>query len=167
VTLATVSISNCTDRSLRPMRMGRMPLCGGEVHVARWLRECNFEAEHERFFYPFWHDATERPHGFRLDFTLFVAGIFLGIEVCEAGRYPTKASLPPGSNTRKWRPPEAKLRDKRDKIARLAVVHGVPCALVTEVEIDAWARLSVTARTIAIESHLQAVLDRFNKPSAA
>ena len=166
MTLATVAVSSCIDRSLWPQRMGPMALSGGEIKVAQWLQECRIEAEHERLFYPFWLDDLGRPHGFRLDFTLFLDGLFMGIEVCEAGRFPARSSLPLGSNRRKSRRPEAKLRDKRDKIARLASVHGVPCALVTEVEIDAWDGLRQTARIQAIRAYLQEVLDHFNKPSA-
>ena len=138
--------------TLQPRYLNRaQPLNAGEKVVARWLRELSLEPLHERWFYPFWIDSLDRPHGFRLDFTFTFMGRLMGLEVCEAGRYPTPHGC---TNPTKWRPPEVKLQDKRDKIARLAEIHGVSCALVTDVEIDAWKTFAPRDRSQALYQHL-------------
>jgi hypothetical protein len=140
----------------------RQPLSGGEIQVSRWLAEAGIRADHERWFYPFWIDPNGNEHGFRLDFTFTFDGIRMGIEVCEAGRYPTIETLPAGANRSKWRPPAVKLADKHAKCERLWQIHRVPCTVITEVEIDTWLELGRGARQTALAHHLRAAIkDRY------
>ena len=159
MTVMLVRRTHCTDERLAPQLLRRhQPLSGGEIRVNRWLHQSGVEADHERWFYPFWIDARGQEHGFRLDFTFQFRGQLMGIEVCEAGRYPVMDALPAGANLKKWRHPDVKLADKRSKIARLASIHGLPCALVTEAEIDLWGSLQPAERRDHLEHHLLGAL---------
>jgi hypothetical protein len=136
----------------------RQPLNSGELRVRQWLREAGLRPEHERWFYEFWTDADGIEHGFRLDFRFRFGGNIMGLEVCEAGRYSEPPLRSDGMPDPNWKSPDLKLFDKRSKIKRLHDKFGVPCALVTEVEIDLWASLSPGDRRVAVRTHLQGAI---------